>query len=101
MSDDIVTRLRNENNQFDFYEWNQAESLMLEAANEIERLLNIIQNDTYVTQLQADEIEYLRAEVKALKYLISPAPTPNYTYFVHPDAVSTYEQVLKGIDGKQ
>ena len=38
VTDDIVTRLRNENNKFDFYEWNDAERLMLEAADEIERL---------------------------------------------------------------
>ena len=36
--DDIVARLRNENDKFDFYEWNDAERLMLEAADEIERL---------------------------------------------------------------
>jgi hypothetical protein len=43
-----------------------------------------------------DEIERLRAEVKALKSMISPAPNPEYRYFVHPDAASTYAQLLAG-----
>ena len=38
VSDDIVTRLRDENSQFDFFDWNDAEKLMSEAADEIERL---------------------------------------------------------------
>ena len=38
MTDDIVTRLRDENSQFDFFDWNDAEKLMSEAADEIERL---------------------------------------------------------------
>jgi phage tail tape-measure protein len=44
----------------------------------------------------ADEIERLRAEVNTLKSMISPAPNPEYRYFVHPDAASTYAQLMRG-----
>ena len=72
MDDDIVNRLR----EYDFMRDGDTPDLtMVEAADEIERL---------------------RAEVKALKSMISPAPNPEYRYFVHPDAASTYAQLLRG-----
>lgn len=75
--DDIVTRLR--------YIYSQKDAGVS------------LNPETFVEA--ADEIERLRTEVKALKFMISPAPTPNYNYFVHPDAVSSYEQILKGMNG--
>ena len=62
MTDDIVTRLR--------AKYSGQLPIVLEAADEIERLRKLSFHDIYFGQLKLDEIEYLEEENKRLRTII-------------------------------